>query len=1147
MEPKSRNSSPQRRGRSEKPGSRWNGVGNGDATSTASVRIQTRRPRSSSSSSSSTESSTSTTTVDIGEILKSKLAWIPENWTWPCLKPVIRCAIHAWVGALLFAIPKVQRWMGQGAFLILIASFLSPPNDPFISVLERELLILIFVGIAWAWSCLALALADLARTNHNPNATIVEVLDGRYIETGPSVIIGAFLGLGSVFFLYIKARQGPGPYLFASIFSCICLDITLTTAAFFPYPYYKLGLNIFLPLAIHTCISLATSVLVFPATISAQLTNRLRDVLTPLSSCLDMHRTLLQSIPGTEDFSERSEVLRKTTAKSESGLIAVAAAVRLLGNDFIFCRFSPEDFKPFQVLCRRLTGRAHGMVTYFGLIDPFRETFPTFSVPNTPAPGTPSIMSRAHSPERVDSGPPTPTLSVRNLPVTPAPSAMSFHMHSRSGSGQNLASGRHSHFGPHLLHQSLLNLSLRSRHRRNEYAVGVFESQRYLNLEAKKLYDPRHDENSAMSMALLRECCDGILEQCKVGVEAIEEWLDTVRDGRFTVFRRKEQRRRKQERVDRIAILRDDLSKALHEFRTELRMKVLDPYRPAFETTPTMTLDDDDDYHHHHDIPPHRHLFRCYVYQYHLIQFTEIVIESLDEILRLEKERGSAQLWTPVKHYFWWSPSDVPEGLEKDEDDDPDIIRGLPNVQADSDLGLAHRRDPDALPPRNWFEWFMYLVYKGFTQLWNGNCLFAIKAGIITTVLALPLLFQSSAAWSYSNRWAWALVMGQLTLARFRGDTTFGLLARIVATFGGGLVGMTMWYISTGSGNGSAYGLAIVCGVCFPFFFFVRLYWPIPPMTNMVAFVTAILVVGYSYQNTVMPQPGNPGFGWDVAWRRFVLVTVGVVAAFLASLLPPNMTLRLYQRHILSTTASEIGTIYCAIVSYAAENDQDKKASNVQPVVSSLVATRSRLNRSELLWTNIIYEFSLRGRWPKHRYKRVLDLQLAISFSLSHLMSVLKHLEPAWTRAFLRRARLLDPDFQGDVLAVITMISTSLRTGHPLPQITPCPLLDRFTMRNQGLDIIHRDSEEDFGLPRLLTMDTLMDEQYMIFCVGISTAFGIINRLDRLMLAVKEIVGEQYHLHGIGSGSGNGGGNYPLMSNLSRPSTKQFTPPAVNV
>lgn len=36
-----------------------------------------------------------------------------------------------------------------------------------------------------------------------------------------------------------------------------------------------------------------------------------------------------------------------------------------------------------------------------------------------------------------------------------------------------------------------------------------------------------------------------------------------------------------------------------------------------------------------------------------------------------------------------------------------------------------------------------------------------------------------------------------------------------------------------------------------------------------------------------------------------------------------------------------------------------------------------------------------------------------------------------------------------------------------------------------------------------------------MFCVGISTAYSLINRLDKLMLATKEIVGEQYHIHGI--------------------------------
>lgn len=84
--------------------------------------------------------------------------------------------------------------------------------------------------------------------------------------------------------------------------------------------------------------------------------------------------------------------------------------------------------------------------------------------------------------------------------------------------------------------------------------------------------------------------------------------------------------------------------------------------------------------------------------------------------------------------------------------------------------------------------------------------------------------------------------MGQLTLARFRGDTTFGLVARIVSTFAGGLTGAAIWHISTGGGKGNPYGLAVTCAVAFPFFFYGRLYRPGPSVSNIIFFTTTALV-----------------------------------------------------------------------------------------------------------------------------------------------------------------------------------------------------------------------------------------------------------------------------------------------------------------
>ena len=122
-------------------------------------------------------------------------------------------------------------------------------------------------------------------------------------------------------------------------------------------------------------------------------------------------------------------------------------------------------------------------------------------------------------------------------------------------------------------------------------------------------------------------------------------------------------------------------------------------------------------------------------------------------------------------------------------------------------------------------------------------------------------------------------------------------------------------YISTGNGKGNPYGLAITMGVVAPFLFFGRLYWSGPPMTNIIFFVTIVLVsvifpwlrinlmlrslsqiVGYSWQNTHIPIGFNY-WGWPLAWvgqptlrhpsmltvpdsqRRFILVVCGVTAA----------------------------------------------------------------------------------------------------------------------------------------------------------------------------------------------------------------------------------------------------------------------------
>ncbi|KAJ7510139.1 hypothetical protein B0H11DRAFT_1957855 [Mycena galericulata] len=1025
------------------------------------------------SDSPSTDSGSSTSNAPEWWKWPSALQWVPDNFTWAKIKPTIRSAVAAWLATVLFLIPKIELFWGQAGFLILITSFMSPPNDPFMAVLERELLILLFVTTAWGWSCLGIKLADLARVNRDPSATFLDAVTGKYLEVAPTIIFGVFIFLGSFVILSIRARAVP-----SQIFACIlgCIYISLTTAALFPYPFYLE--SIILPISFHSAIALICSVVVFPSTISSQFTTRLAVVLGPLAKSFELHQAILTQDPYSAAFSSMVATNAASVAKSEAALAPLAASARLLKSDLVYSRFGPTDFITLQDLAKRMAVRANGMTTYFTVIDPTREKFPVtpgHSRGGTPVPGSPAI-----------SRPPSPP-----PPMTPSRE----HVEEESAPPTPTRRNRHSyHHHPHhhgLLHNSILHLSLGRK--KSQHAVGVFESHRYLDLEAH-LNHPETEAHTRETSQLLSQSCTPLLKSCQDSLLWIQDWLGYVRRGLLARWLSGAKHQRDlEQRIGELNKIRANLTNTLDEFRKEKRHLVLEPWRPSF----------DPDHDPEQEMPPHRHLFHCYVYQYHLIQVSANILTMLDSIHTLEKERRAARLWTP--EYLDWSNWHLSEFA--DDEEDPDKIQGVPPAVEEYDLGMAGRRDPDALPPRNRIEWTMRALYRAFAGLGSGNTLFALKAATLTVILCIPSFLKSSATFAYENRFVWAIIMGQVTLSRFRGDTVFGLSSRVLSTFLGGLLGLIMWYISAGAGSGNPYGLGAVCAVCYPFFFYGRLYWPGPPMRVIIFFVTAGLVIGYSYQDQNIITPGRPGFGWEVAWRRFILVTTGVVAAGVFSLLPPSTY-------------------------------------NPAEIVTGLIAIRSKILRSISLKGNAIYEFSFRGRWPAKRYQKIMDLQLRLAYSLSHLMSTVEHMEPSWTRAFLRRTRFLDSDFQGDVLAVISMISTALRTGCPLPQITPCPLIDRFSQTHweYGLNIIHRESEDDYGLPRELTLETLQNEQYLMFCVAVATAYNIMSRLDRLMVTVKEVVGEQYHIHGAGVAlaARTGRAGAPLGS---RTNTLQYRPP----
>lgn len=304
--------------------------------------------------------------------------------------------------------------------------------------------------------------------------------------------------------------------------------------------------------------------LLFPSSVSAQYTTRLRSVLSPLQAAMKEHIAVLNTSTFSPDFSP--DAARKFVQGAEGALAPLAMSARLLKRDIVWHRFSGADLAAFRYQLQRLSVAANGMNLYFTLIDPTRERFPTTPAPSHP--GTPldspmisAFPSRDQSPSRGSERRPTP--QTPQTPQTP-PAQHDFakavnsakrrsrprHPHfepdspTRSSSRPvSVHTGRHSHSHRHSGPASLIHaLHLHGLHHR-EHVVGVFESQRYLDLESTHFAHPLAARFTEHASELLRESAEGLLQECVKGLQTLDQWLETSRKNKRKFWRGKESMR----------------------------------------------------------------------------------------------------------------------------------------------------------------------------------------------------------------------------------------------------------------------------------------------------------------------------------------------------------------------------------------------------------------------------------------------------------------------------------------------------------------------------------------------------------------------------------------------------------------------------
>ncbi|WRT64249.1 uncharacterized protein IL334_001180 [Kwoniella shivajii] len=698
------------------------------------------------------------------------------------------------------------------------------------------------------------------------------------------------------------------------------------------------------------------------------------------------------------------------------------------------------------------------------------------------------------------------------------------------------------------------------------------DSSSHANVRAKSHYDKvmsHADDSHSLTglLPILAESTANLRHTSTRALDDISEWLLLINHTRW---------KKKPSNAPPISQREDNLNsikKSLQEFRESKHFAMLDSYKDSFDLTTGQ-------------LKPHlsesyrfnsRDLFRCFVLTSSLIAFTIDLVDVLELLLQIERANLKSKIQLPkaftknaVKSANQKaggnpldmgnddaSSLDVHERVEEDEHDDE---RSETSTAVDKKEKpkkekkvKAHAKNPDAEDPRNAFQNFGRLIY----QLWQGatgaSGLFALKYALVSIALWIPAVCPSSAYFTYTNRGLWALIMAQTGLGVFTGEQILTFILRMGGTCVGLVLGMIVWYIGAGTGPGNPYGIAAATMVFIAPGLFIRIAVPMEKAAFFImANVTLMFVVGYSWVDEHVYQTANQGAGAGLAGRRALLVIIGFTAAFIIMLFPRPVSARYLFRRRLAKNMADIGDLYGKVVT-GIEGELDSEVDTLGAAEENKIAEIRRerykggfmkvLGRilgmqPQLQFASI--EPGLRGPWPKKKYEALFKAQGQVLSTLALLSNSYSRMDVRWCRRLASRSELMHPAFIADCISLFSILEQSLRTGQPLPPMIP--IFERLAIHRCAMGAIALNKSngadegkmsektestasegEDLTLERAelatrdaervlrgtITWQTIHDEQIALFATANIALVHIAVGLNDIFNIVKSLVGER--------------------------------------
>lgn len=202
-------------------------------------------------------------------------------------------------------------------------------------------------------------------------------------------------------------------------------------------------------------------------------------------------------------------------------------------------------------------------------------------------------------------------------------------------------------------------------------------------------------------------------------------------------------------------------------------------------------------------------------------------------------------------------------------------------------------------------------------------------------------------------------------------------------------------------------------------------------------------------------------------------------------------------RHICKSLSNAIRSLsdhYALLVSYWGQSDS-KAEKSAAKISIQLAKTLASLDGPIAL---LRLEFSS-SPFDSQSLGQVKALCQEMNMNLGRMLSLSASLPVELQDRLARSAGVLDHRNIGDIMAVVGVVEQALKTGDPLPEMLPTPLLKRCLefWQNRDMDIA-------------LSKDLIRDENYRKFCVGVSSYLKLLAAVDDLVLVMKSVLGEAH-------------------------------------